>query len=111
MKLISNGTSSRERRLSGSLAREKLRKMKGKFMKKKDDEMRDEYDLSEKKGVRGKYYKAYGAGHSVRVYNGDKLIRDEYFAAIDPAVREYFPDSKSINKALKNLISLIPDGR
>ena len=85
--------------------------MKGKYMKKKDDEMRDEYDLAGKKGVRGKYHKAYFAGHSVRVYDGDKLIRNEYFAAIDPAVREYFPDSKSINKALKSLINLIPDGR
>lgn len=85
--------------------------MNGKFMKKKDDEMLNEYDLSGKKGVRGKYYKAYSSGHSVRIYDGDKLVRDEYFAAIDPFVRVYFPDSKSINKALKKLISLIPEDR
>ncbi len=70
-----------------------------------------EYNLAEKKGVRGKYYKAYASGHSVRVYDGAKLVRDDYFAAIEPSVREFFPDSRSINNALKKLISLIPDGR
>ena len=52
---------------------------------------------------------AYKSGHSVKVYDEGKLVRDEYFAAIDPDVRVYFPDSKSINKALKKLISLFPE--
>lgn len=68
--------------------------------------MLEEYDFTEKKGIRGKYAKAYKSGHSVKVYDEGKLVRDEYFAAIDPAVRAYFPDSKSINNALKELISL-----
>ncbi len=71
--------------------------------------MLEEYDFTRKKGIRGKYAKAYKSGHSVKVYDEGKLIRDEYFAAIDPDVRAYFPDSKSINKALKKLISLIPE--
>lgn len=77
-------------------------------MKKANNEMLPEYDFSNKKGIRGKYAKAYKTGHSVRVYNGDKLVSDEYFAAIEPDVREYFPDSKSINKMLRKLIALAP---
>lgn len=77
-------------------------------MKKVNKEMLPEYDFSGKKGVRGKYYKAYKNGHSVRIYDGKKLVSDEYFAAIESDVREYFPDSKSVNKALRSLIKLIP---
>lgn len=71
--------------------------------------MLDEYDFTGKKGVRGKYAKAYKNGHSIRVYEGDKLVSDEYFAAIDPDIREYFPDSRSVNKALRKFISIIPE--
>ncbi|CAN5352258.1 hypothetical protein BH10ACI3_BH10ACI3_19030 [soil metagenome] len=78
-------------------------------MKKDDDEMLPEYDLSGKKGVQGKYSKAYRAGHSVRVYAGDKLVRKDHFAAIEADVHAYFPDSKAINKALRTLISIVPD--
>ena len=70
--------------------------------------MMDEYDFSGQKGVRGKYAKAYKKGHSVRVYDGDKLISDDYFAVIEPDVRAYFPDSISINKALRKIISIVP---
>ena len=67
-----------------------------------------EYDLSEKKGVRGKYAKAYNSGHTVKIYHKKKLVSDDYFAAIEPDVRAYFPDSVSINKALRKLISIVP---
>ena len=77
-------------------------------MKKANNEMLPVYDLSDKKGIRGKYAKAYRSGHSVRIYNGNKLVSDKYFAAIEPDVREYFPDSKSINKMLRKLIALAP---
>jgi len=78
-------------------------------MKKVKDDMLAEYDLSGQKGVRGKYAQAYKAGHSVKVYDGDKLVSDEYFAAIEPDVREYFPDSKAINTTLRRLIALVPE--
>ncbi len=78
-------------------------------MKKRNDEMLDKYDFGSQKGIRGKYSKAYKSGHSVRVYDGDKLVSDEYFATIEPEVRAYFPNSKSINNALKKLISIIPE--
>jgi hypothetical protein len=77
-------------------------------MKKDIDDMLPEYDFKGKKGVRGKYAKAYKAGHSVRIYKKGRLIQEDYFAAIAPDVREYFPDSKSINLALRKLISLVP---
>lgn len=53
--------------------------------------MSREYDFCYKKGIRGKYAQAYKSGHSVKVYDEGKLVRDEYFAAIDPDVRTYFP--------------------
>lgn len=77
-------------------------------MKKENDDMLAEYDFSGKKGVRGKYAKAYKTGHSVRIYDGEKLVSDNYFAAIEPDVRAYFPDSRAINKALRQIISIVP---
>jgi hypothetical protein len=78
-------------------------------MKKANDEMLDEYDFKGKKGVRGKYHEAFKKGYTVRVYEEDGSFTTEYFAAISPDVREYFPDSDSINKALRSLIALIPN--
>lgn len=77
-------------------------------MKKVDDEMLPEYDFSGKKSVRGKYSKAFKDGYSVRVFDGDKLVSDRFFAAIDSDVREYFSDSREVNKALRTIISLFP---
>ena len=73
---------------------------------KKADEMLREYDLKNLKGTRGKYSKAYDAGHSVRIFKGTKQVSDQFFAAIESDLREYFPDSKSINKTLRTLIKL-----
>lgn len=82
-------------------------------MSKKDtakaDIMRDEYNFTGKKASRGRYARSYREGHTVRIYNGEKLISDEFFAAIDSDVREYFSDSKAINKALRALISVLPE--
>jgi hypothetical protein len=77
-------------------------------MKKVNKEMPAEYDFSGKKGVRGKYSKAFKNGYTVRVFDKDKIVSMQYFAAIEPDLQQYFPDSKSINKALRSLISLIP---
>jgi hypothetical protein len=71
-------------------------------------EMKSDYDFTDKKGVRGKYHKAYKEGHSVRIYDGEKIVSDKYFAAIEADVREFFPDSKAINKALRSLMKLTP---
>ena len=77
-------------------------------MKKVSKEMRAEYDLSDKKGTRGKYSKAFKNGYTVRIYDKDRIVSMQYFAAIEPDLQPYFPDSKAINKALRSLVSLIP---
>ena len=79
------------------------------------DDMKPEYDFSTMKGgVRGKYYKAYRQGHQIEVQEEDGTVSVQYFRLEDgvimfePDVREYFPDSESVNKALRTLIEIIP---
>lgn len=55
-----------------------------------DDTMQDEYDFSH--GVRGKY--------AARVAQGTNIVR------LDPDVAELFPDSASVNEALRLLARL-----
>ena len=50
--------------------------------------MRDEYDF--RAGVRGKYVEQYGQGANVVV--------------LDPDVADAFPDSRSVNEALRALL-------
>jgi len=79
------------------------------------DEMLPEYDFTGKKGVRGKYYHDYQQGHTVRIEQPDGTVTVQHFTLeegavmLDPDVRRYFPDSESVNKALRSLIALIPD--
>ena len=73
------------------------------------DEMREEYDFSQ--GVRGKHYRAYRAGHVVRVGKSDGSIEERHFTLedgavmLDPDVKARFPDSESVNRALRSLIA------
>ena len=53
-------------------------------------EMRPEYDFSQ--GVRGKHYKAYQAGTNV--------------VFLEPDIAAVFPDSASVNQALRLLVRL-----
>ena len=65
--------------------------MRRKSAKKIDDELRPEYDLSQLKGgVRGKYYK--------RAMAGTNLV------LIEPALAKAFPDTDSVNRALRLLL-------
>ena len=67
-----------------------------KAQKKTDDlEMREEYDFSG--GVRGKYAKRYAEGTNVVI--------------LDPELSDLFPDSKSVNEALKYLAKLVRQTR
>jgi len=79
------------------------------------DEMRSEYGFSSMKGaVRGKYYKAYRAGHKVVIHKEDGTMSVQYFKLEDgavllaPDVRKYFTNSEAVNKALRSLIAIIP---
>jgi hypothetical protein len=83
-----------------------------------DDDMLPEYDFANMKGgVRGKYYQAYRAGHTVRIHKADGTTVVQHFqledgaVMLDSDVREYFPDSESVNRTLRSLISLIPTRR
>lgn len=61
-------------------------------MNSKDDEMRNEYpEELIKSGVRGKYAERYREGTNV--------------VLIDPDLHKLFPDSESVNKALREYVS------
>ena len=77
-----------------------------------DDEMLPEYDF--RGGVRGKHYEAYRRGHTVTIHKPDGATDVQHFkleegaVMLEPDVREYFPDSETVNKALRGLITLLP---
>ena len=65
--------------------------MRKESAKKMHDELRAEYDLSQLKGgVRGKYYKRAMAGTNP--------------VLIEPALAKAFPDTDSVNRALRLLL-------
>jgi len=72
-------------------------------------EMREEYDFSG--GVRGKHFEAYRKGHTVKIGKRDGSVEVHYFTQedgavmLDPHVKKHFPDSKSVNRALRSLIT------
>jgi hypothetical protein len=64
--------------------------MKKASTKKNNDDLRSEYDLSQLKGgIRGKYYREATAGTNL--------------VLIDPELADVFPDSESVNRALRQL--------
>ncbi len=65
--------------------------MKKASAKRMSDELRPEYDLSQLKGgVRGKYYRQATAGTNL--------------VLIEPELASVFPDTESVNRALKLLV-------
>jgi hypothetical protein len=91
---------------------------KSKKANKDNDDMRPEYDLNNMTGgVRGKYYKSYCEGHTVKINkaNGTTLVQrfklEEGTVSIEPDLRKYFPDSESVNKALRCLAPLLTKKR
>ena len=74
-----------------------------------DNHMRHEYDFSS--GVRGKHYKSYREGHTVHIHENDGTTLVQYFTQedgavmLDPDIRVHFPDSESVNRALRSLIA------
>jgi hypothetical protein len=77
-----------------------------------DNDMLPEYDFTG--GVRGKHHHAYRQGHTVRIHQIDGSTNVQSFkpeegaVVLDPDVQRYFPDSESVNHALRTLIKLIP---
>jgi hypothetical protein len=80
-----------------------------------DDDMRPEYDFTG--AVRGKYAGAFDAGYTVRVIQPDGSVEERHYPprrnaiVLEPDVQKFFPDSESVNKALRLLIDLIPKKR
>jgi hypothetical protein len=77
-----------------------------------DRDVRAEYDFSG--GVRGKHAKTLREnGYTIREYHTDGTYTEtrvlgEKTVALDPDVWAYFPDSESVNRALRALIAIAP---
>jgi hypothetical protein len=72
--------------------------MKKASVKRINDELRPEYDLSQLKGgVRGKYYRAATAGTNL--------------VLIEPELASLFPDTESVNRALRLLADAASSAR
>ncbi|MFA4911800.1 MAG: hypothetical protein WC649_12280 [Desulfobacteria bacterium] len=77
-----------------------------------DNDMRAEYDFTG--GVRGKHYRAMQAGYTITVHKADgttvvkEVMPKEGAVILEPDIRTYFPDSESVNRALRCLIPLLP---
>ena len=91
-----------------------MKKETYKSTNKENEDMLPEYDFSKMKGgVRGKYYKAYREGHTVKIHKMDGTTVVQHFTLedgavmLEPDVREYFPTSEAVNKALRCLIPLM----
>lgn len=74
--------------------------MKAKVETSLDDELRPEYDFTVlKNSVRGKYHKAYRAGHSIRIHQADGSTIVQHYKFVNGTIvlvsemREY-PDQQ-----------------
>lgn len=92
-----------------------MKKVSTKAIQEEDNGMRNEYDFTG--GVRGKHYQAMQAGYTITIHKADgttvvKEVRPKEGAVIlEPDVREFFPDSESVNATLRSIIRLIPGKR
>ena len=75
--------------------------------------MLPEYDFSGKDYAQGKYHKKFQEGSSVKIHKKNGTISEQHFTLeegavlLEPDVKQYFPDSDSVNKALRCLIPII----
>jgi hypothetical protein len=77
------------------------------------DNLLPEYDFS--KAERGKHYRPLHKGYTVHVHKKDGTTVVNHYklekgtVLLEPDVRAYFPDSESVNAALRSLIQLIAE--
>lgn len=89
-----------------------MKKVSTKTTQTDSDNMEAEYDFTN--GIRGKHYRAMQNGYTITIHqpDGTKVVKEvkpqEGAVVLAPDVREYFPDSESVNTALRSLIKLIP---
>lgn len=80
-----------------------------------DGEMRTEYDFSG--AERGSAYRsALKEGYAIREEHADgtvtvTLVPPENAILLEPDVQAYFPDSESVNRALRTIITLFPKSK
>jgi hypothetical protein len=73
------------------------------------EEVQKEYDFS--KGVRGKHFEAMRKGYTTIIHksDGSTVVRETRPIFLDEDLKPYFPDSESVNNALRELIALAPE--
>jgi hypothetical protein len=77
------------------------------------DEMRAEYDFSA--GERGKHHRAFHHGYRVVIHKKDGSVEErdcglpDGAIMLDPDLRDFFPDSDTVNRTLRGLLQLIPE--
>lgn len=92
-----------------------MKKEVTKMVHMKGDDTRAEYDFTD--GVRGKHYRAMESGYTITIYKEDgttitkNVMPKEGAVVLEPDIRAYFPDSESVNRALRCLIPLLPKKR
>jgi hypothetical protein len=92
-----------------------MKKSTDRTVRRKNSEMRAEYDFS--RGVRGKHYRGMQGGYTITIHkaNGTTVVKDVTpkgnAVFLEPDVRTHFPDSKSVNRALRCLIPLLSKKR
>lgn len=70
--------------------------------------MKDEYDFRGKQSVRGKYYKTIQKGYKTIIHksDGSTVVTETRPIFLDEDVQKYFPDSKAVNNALRELLAI-----
>jgi len=92
-----------------------MTKVVTKMVQVKDNDMRAKYDFTG--GVRGKHYSTMQAGYTITVHkeDGTTVVKDvmpkKGAIILEPDIRAYFPDSESVNTALRCLIPLLSKKR
>ena len=72
----------------------------------KSEEMLSHYDFTG--GVRGKYAKRYREGVTVHLLGESE---DTRLVVLDEDIGKIFPDSKSVNMALRHLVRAMPKAK
>jgi hypothetical protein len=92
-----------------------MKKAGSEHTKKNDSDILPEYDFTG--AVRGRAYRPLHLGYTIKIHKADgtteiQEVKPRKRAVIlDPDVQAYFPNSKSVNAALRSLIKLIPNKR
>ena len=92
-----------------------MKKVVNKMVQIKNSDIQAEYDFTS--GVRGKHYRAMQTGYTITIHKADgttitkDVMPKEGAVVLEPDIRAYFPDSESVNMALRCLIPLLPKKR